>query len=197
MSFVDIRTKKNRSCETLSPESGEISPKISTVNSPEISTVNSPKISPPTQTPKKISALNKLIIKIGNNDGDQTHDWVRVHLRNKNRDSCKTLDLNYNSYGWWNFNIVGETLTIDANINEYISHEALAECFTGSFRPDEELWMKLELSRPAGSLWVWDRITLSGVEAYFGNEDVWISNEKVSCPYDPCDWFQLERNKLN
>ena len=105
-------------------------------------------------------------------------------------------------------------MTIDADINSYYSHQSLAECLTGknispyddivlscfragSFRPDEELWMQVELTIP----WyqsafgiVWDRLALSGVEAYFG-VDVWLSDENVTCKSKSCKWFKLERKK--
>ena len=167
--FVDIRTKRNRSCEDERS------------SAPETTT---------TPSPGNISPLTRLIIKVGNNPGDETNDWVKVHFRNKKGEHCKTLDLNYVANGY-NFNHVGEIVTIDADINAYISRESLAQCLSGPFRPDEELWMKVGLTRPATSLWFWDGVVLSGVQAFFG-DDVWLSDEIVVCQSDPCPWFQLQ-----
>ena len=163
--------------------------------------------------PKPSSPLNKLIIKIGKGYGDGTNDWVKFSFKNKEEESCTTKELNDNKNGY-NFYEDGTTVTIDADINSYYSHQSLAECLTGknispyddivlscfltgSFRPDEELWMKVELTET----WTWkklgshlDRLALSGVEAYFGG-DVWVSDEKVTCESKSCKWFKLERKK--
>ena len=135
--------------------------------------------------------MNKLNIKIGNNPGDETNDWVKVELRNRKGESCLTDYLNDN--GRYDFNRVGVTVNIDADdqYRKYKSLPSLAGCRTGSFRPDEELQMKLVLERPVGSLWVWDSIAIERVEAHFG-DDVWLSNETVTCQSDPCQWFPLK-----
>ena len=123
-------------------------------------------------------------------------------FKNRDKETCKTGYLNYNSYGF-SFAHNGSTTILDANRDSNAA-SALGECVTGRFRPDGELWVQVIMTRHGWNA-QWDGYVFSEVKATFGDreenggETVWSFDNLNSTFCDGCNggyssWFQLTKN---
>jgi len=116
---------------------------------------------------------------------------------NGDRETCTTGYLNYYSYGFF-FYKPEVTVTIDSTNNQK-AVEALASCRLTVFRPDDELWVAIIITRQLANSH-WDGYAFSRLEATFG-ETVW--SYQTSNP-DFCDgcydgrgyWIRLKKQTL-
>ena len=90
-------------------------------------------------------------------------------FRNGDWETCKTDYLNYEVYEF-SFTNQGSTVTMDAN-NDIRAALALNKCQKSVFRPDDELWVQIIVTRQGWNSH-WDGYAFSRIEATFG-ETVW------------------------
>ena len=139
--------------------------------------------------------LTRLKITVGQGAYDGTSDWVQVKFRNRDWETCKTDYLNYKDYEF-SFTKLGYTVTMDANTDNKAA-VALVSCRLSVFRPDDELWVQIIVTRQGWNSH-WDGYAFSRIEATFG-ETVWSYHTWNPVFCDGCNlgyssWLKL--NKL-
>ena len=132
--------------------------------------------------------LSRLKITVGWGANDGTSDWVQVKFKNRDRQTCTTDYLNYNSYGF-SFNTPGDTVTMDTDTNKH-AVQALGDCLT-VFRPDDELWVQIIMTRKGWNIHH-DGYAFSRIEATFG-KTVWSYQDNFHC--DGCNEYWRKMKK--